>query len=212
MINEAKSRNKPVIFVTIDLKEDWWWIHNKEHTVGPRPELRREFLSEAGHHFFMYRSGQFLEHAGKFVDESVSQGVIDEVRQVGPNMDTFDIADAQVRRGIRNLLAHGQPTNRDFNVTTDELLRLIQDSQNYSPPSSPWLDYLISTGLLDLEQQRHDRAIAASNWESLATALGPTSLEFTNSEESLGGSEPMSRPTSPRNQPEPAEGANDSED
>lgn len=67
LIDQAKLAKKPIIFVTGDVKEDWWLQH-KGATLGPRPELRQEMMTEAGVHFYMYTATRFLEFAKQFLD------------------------------------------------------------------------------------------------------------------------------------------------
>ena len=47
LLERAKAEKKPLLFVTDDAKEDWWLIH-EERTIGPRPELLREFAKLLG--------------------------------------------------------------------------------------------------------------------------------------------------------------------
>lgn len=45
IIAKAKSDKRPVIFISDDAKEDWWWIH-RGRKMGPRPELIEEFRAK----------------------------------------------------------------------------------------------------------------------------------------------------------------------
>lgn len=62
IIVKAKADKRPVIFISDDAKEDWWWIH-RGRKVGPRPELIEEFRGEAGQDFHIYEFSQFLRFA-----------------------------------------------------------------------------------------------------------------------------------------------------
>ena len=62
MIAKAKEEQRPVIFVSDDAKEDWWWIHRGEK-LGPRPELIQEFRECSGQTFHIYQFTQFLRIA-----------------------------------------------------------------------------------------------------------------------------------------------------
>jgi hypothetical protein len=84
VIDQAKLEQKPAIFVTRDAKEDWWWIHNNNHTIGPRVELVDEFLRETGQNLLIYKSDVFLQAAGEYLNESVSADVIEEVAKPEP--------------------------------------------------------------------------------------------------------------------------------
>ena len=62
MIAKAKEEQCPVIFISDDAKEDWWWIHRGEK-LGPRPELIQEFKECTDQTFHIYRLTQFLRIA-----------------------------------------------------------------------------------------------------------------------------------------------------
>jgi hypothetical protein len=63
MIAKAKADSRPVIFISDDAKEDWWWYH-KGRKLGARPELVEEFQAESGQDFHIYEFSQFLRFAG----------------------------------------------------------------------------------------------------------------------------------------------------
>ena len=81
VVDKAKETKKPIILVTDDRKEDWWW-RLKGKTIGPRPELIDEMLSKAGTSFYMYQADQFMGYAQKYLERQVRQEAIDEVRDV----------------------------------------------------------------------------------------------------------------------------------
>lgn len=53
-LDKAKQAQKPIILVTDDTKEDWWWKYGDNITIGPRPELVKEMLLNSGVNFYMY--------------------------------------------------------------------------------------------------------------------------------------------------------------
>lgn len=63
MIDKAKQEQRPVVFISDDAKEDWWWIHRGKK-LGPRPELVQEFSECTGQSFHIYQFTQFLRIAG----------------------------------------------------------------------------------------------------------------------------------------------------
>lgn len=81
LIQHAKSQKKPLILITDDSKEDWW-LEQSGRTIGPRVELREEFLRESGNDFWMYGVDAFLEQSAKLRNEKVSEEVIAEVVEV----------------------------------------------------------------------------------------------------------------------------------
>jgi hypothetical protein len=70
ILEHAKNNNKPVIFVTSDTKEDWWWKQG-QFTIGPRPELVQELIAFANVKFYMYNVERFLSGAQKRFDTNV---------------------------------------------------------------------------------------------------------------------------------------------
>lgn len=66
VLKHASVAKRPVIFVTDDVKEDWWY-RVKGKTVGARPELRREFRSETGEEFLLYTSTEFARYAKDYL-------------------------------------------------------------------------------------------------------------------------------------------------
>jgi len=69
-LEHAKVIKQPVIFITSDAKEDWWWKHG-QFTVGPRPELVQEIATIANVKFYMYNVERFLSEAQARVDTKV---------------------------------------------------------------------------------------------------------------------------------------------
>jgi hypothetical protein len=63
LLDLAKERKSPLIFVTADAKEDWWTKGGR-----PRPELIHEMYLEAKAVFHIYKPAQFVTFASKFLD------------------------------------------------------------------------------------------------------------------------------------------------
>lgn len=82
ILEEAQRIEKPIILITDDGKEDWWWERRKGKTLGPRPELRQEIWSKADVPFYMYDSLRFLDYAEKYLDEAIEPEVKEEVQAV----------------------------------------------------------------------------------------------------------------------------------
>lgn len=64
IMSKAKAENRPIIFISDDVKEDWWWIH-RGRKIGPRPELVEEFHTASGQDFHIYEFSQFLRFAAE---------------------------------------------------------------------------------------------------------------------------------------------------
>lgn len=80
-IRQAKDKNSSVIFVTDDRKEDWWHKFQGK-TIGPKPELIKEFKVETGKQINIYQADNFLELASKNLNEKLNQEAVDEIREV----------------------------------------------------------------------------------------------------------------------------------
>ena len=81
IIDKASTEKKSVIFVTGDVKDDWW-ISFQGKTVGPQPLLVQEFLSKTGQPFYMYTPDRFLERASTYLKQETSQQTLNEIRDV----------------------------------------------------------------------------------------------------------------------------------
>ncbi|MDY0744775.1 PIN domain-containing protein [Paucibacter sp. R3-3] len=81
LIAQAKAEEKPVVFITDDQKEDWW-LEQSGRKIGPRIELREEFLSEVQAGFWMYTVDKFVEMSARRSNTKVSSDAIAEIIEV----------------------------------------------------------------------------------------------------------------------------------
>ncbi len=84
VIDKAKQEQKPVLFISDDEKEDWI-LKSSGKTVGPLPELVREFLECTGQRFHIYSTFSFLKFSYDFRKRAVNQPILDEVQYIGNN-------------------------------------------------------------------------------------------------------------------------------
>lgn len=71
----AKDNQQNIIYVTNDQKEDWWNIV-KGQTIGPRVELRKEFISATNNKLFhMYTLDNFLKYSTEKIDDKILEEV-----------------------------------------------------------------------------------------------------------------------------------------
>lgn len=84
LLEHTKTNNiSKVIFITNDLKEDWWlkFDASGEKFNQPRPELIDEALHIGGiNEFIMYDSEKFLSYAPNYLEVKVSDSSVQEVR------------------------------------------------------------------------------------------------------------------------------------
>ena len=91
MITKARAEKRPIIFVTDDVKEDWWWI-SRGRRRGPRPELIEEFRAESEQEFHIYEFGQFLRFAAERFPV---------MREKAAEVQESVLADEQARRRLQ---------------------------------------------------------------------------------------------------------------
>ncbi|BEP60021.1 hypothetical protein GmRootV213_05750 [Variovorax sp. V213] len=78
VIEKSKAEKRPVIFISDDAKEDWWWIH-RGRKLGARPDLLEEFREATGQDFHIYEFTQFLRIAAERHPEI--QGGVDQIEK-----------------------------------------------------------------------------------------------------------------------------------
>ncbi|MEU8158773.1 PIN-like domain-containing protein [Micromonospora parva] len=81
VLREAKKRGKPVLFVTGDVKEDWWRRVGGE-IRGPRPELVSEMWRTAGVPLFMMQPKRLMRLAVQALHVQVQAGSLEDVARV----------------------------------------------------------------------------------------------------------------------------------
>jgi hypothetical protein len=102
MIAKAKAEKRPIIFVSDDAKEDWWWIH-RGRKLGPRPELIEEFRTGSEQDFHIYEFGQFLRFAAERFPEiradvdQVERSLQDDERARNRQSEAAEATQARVR-------------------------------------------------------------------------------------------------------------------
>jgi hypothetical protein len=80
LLEHARATKLPIIFITSDTKEDWWWKQGQQ-TIGPRPELVQEVASFASAKFYMYSVERFLSEAQKRFDTKVEATAVKEAAE-----------------------------------------------------------------------------------------------------------------------------------
>ncbi|WMI72159.1 PIN-like domain-containing protein [Aminobacterium sp. MB27-C1] len=104
IISEAKERKMPVMFISDDKKDDWWEKGEKSKKIGPRYELIKELKDLSGQRFYMSSMENFLEKSKEYLDISISDKSVTNVR---------DVTIAEVL-AVRNKLAHSTSLHNDL--------------------------------------------------------------------------------------------------
>lgn len=77
-----KHENTDLIFVTRDVKEDWFW-QVRGQTIKCRPELTEEICNLTKvERFKIYNPARFLEFASNFLESNLAEGVLNDVKSV----------------------------------------------------------------------------------------------------------------------------------
>jgi hypothetical protein len=79
IINFSKQSQKDIIFITDDRKDDWW-EEAFGKTLGPRPELIKEFYELTGNKVLFYTPEVFLQRAHQYLNTEVKEESIQEVK------------------------------------------------------------------------------------------------------------------------------------
>lgn len=81
IMDYSENQKKDIIFVTDDIKEDWWFRTNGK-TLGPRIELRKEFYNTTNQRFFMYSMDQFMKLYQEEFNQIEVKVAIDELKRM----------------------------------------------------------------------------------------------------------------------------------
>jgi hypothetical protein len=103
---EALRRDLPLVIVTGDEKEDWWWRHRTTF-MGPRSELVEEFAAESERGFYLLRPSQLIEHADA-LQVTVSEEAVAEVRRGTTVAGPTSWSAQSVRELLKRLDAEGR--------------------------------------------------------------------------------------------------------
>lgn len=99
-IRQAKLEKRDVLFVTGDVKEDWW---RREHGElrGPRPELVAEMKAQASVRLFMLRPESLLVQARQALQINVSDESVQDIEKVDQLSASFVYAVPTGAEGVR---------------------------------------------------------------------------------------------------------------
>lgn len=139
ILDLAETKKTGVIFICDDRKEDWWYVV-QGRTLGPRPELIKEFSDKTSQCFHMYRPDRFLDYASKYLKQTVKESSVREIR----NLRAHDAEESNkrlaARASVRRLQRRQEELENELSVRQkdlaalgDELSTLTQmDLRNFS--------------------------------------------------------------------------------
>lgn len=175
LIAKAKAASTSIIFITDDRKEDWW-LEQSGRTIGPRTELRDEFIRETSKNFWMYTVDKFMEDAAAAANTQVNKEAIAEIIQISEEAKAEPVATPEelAQKVIRPVLSEDDLLNElsdflDSHPSDDRSVGLryfvvnYLGSQNYEINHSyARLNALEKKGLIQIFQaQRSDGVTTA---------------------------------------------------
>ena len=97
MLAEGKARGLPMLFITDDVKEDWWDLSGG-YASGPRAELVEEYYAATDQRIHFYTTRDFLDEAMER-GEKISDASVEEARKVSWawNLTTAEAAEVAFR-------------------------------------------------------------------------------------------------------------------
>lgn len=129
LIDKAKDDGHSVIFITDDRKEDWW-LEQSGQTIGPRTELRGEFIQQTQKDFWMYTVDRFIEEVARKQNSKVNSNAIQEIIEFREQ----SIEDERARSSSLPYKA----------ITREEMLNRIRASEAWSRKNSEGFVGLLS--------------------------------------------------------------------
>lgn len=111
ILQKASNAKSPIIFVTDDVKDDWWQRVGGK-TIGPLPELRQELWDVANAPLHMYQCDQFLRYASEFLHRTLPESSIEEAKEVRNELQrvSFEELDAWLESVATRSLPEEEPT------------------------------------------------------------------------------------------------------
>ncbi|WP_182142396.1 PIN-like domain-containing protein [Schaalia sp. JY-X169] len=132
----GEKTGKPLIFVTDDAKEDWWW-RTSGMTQGARPELIAEYRTHTGQRAHFYSPQRFLEYAKEKTQSKVSSDSIDEVKRISAGQQETLSFPTRRALGLRphsgvireSSTDSGSPTNSDVTLIRQLTMELERQGE-----------------------------------------------------------------------------------
>lgn len=133
----SKEKALPIVFVTDDLKDDWWYRFNGK-TIGPRPELLKEFKINTEQQILIYNADSFLSYASEYTGITIAESIVKEIEELREK-DERSISSAITQERIRSFaeLMRNQATRYSMNTLPDNVSKIL-GRNIYNPISKDW--------------------------------------------------------------------------
>ncbi len=187
IVDKAKEQvPKPVIFVTNDLKDDWW-ISIRGQKI-PHPALIQEIHDKTGVSFYMYALGDFLENARKYLNVDVAEDAIEEVREVQSRQLALSVPITQVTispESLEQVREMRQSFSELTQRTSQVILQAMEPSLSESMRrTSQLILEAMEPSLSESMRRTSQITVPLRSLEELSTSDNiPESLEETEQEE-----------------------------
>ncbi|WP_277209227.1 PIN domain-containing protein [Isoptericola croceus] len=147
----AKRREQDVIFVTDDIKPDWWRKGGNGSPTVPHPSLVSEFAASTGYDYFQLTTSQLLKKAAA-LDVDVSDADVEEVEAIQAAASAAEAALEQQLREMREIysqaLDYKAITGLNPDISRSFISRIIGDE--------PLFDFVPKIDL-PVPKDRHER-------------------------------------------------------
>lgn len=141
IIDKAKESKKPIVFISGDVKEDWW-LEQDGKRIMPLPQLKKEMHEKADVDFHIYTPERFLELS----DDKITKTTISEIRKIR------ELEEKRILMHRRDLMEReGDLNPRIFEKYSMEYIHLFEklerlfmeiDNQKIHPRRREELDHL----------------------------------------------------------------------
>ncbi|AAY36973.1 PIN-like domain-containing protein [Pseudomonas fragariae (ex Marin et al. 2024)] len=138
MMDHSRLVEKSIIFVTGDVKEDWWTVFQGK-TVGPHPSLVQEFIDSTGYLFYMYTPDKFLQRAS--IDLGINNIELEksaqEIRDLQKEDDLLQVIFDET---INSIWPEAKDSKPDIFGQSNTRKRIIRPQSDSLPeqPEFPW--------------------------------------------------------------------------
>jgi hypothetical protein len=193
----AQAEQRSVILVIDDRKEDWWTTYEGK-TIGPRPELIKEFTERTGKQCYMYQPDTFLSYAGMYGKQKVSDPALTELRELRKDEERrrkkAKIERIRQERALREATIGSElmEVERRLVAATEALLRYRSDynqrqKQLSEDPSGASAEHFAELANVEnsMSQLASERQSLRQEMERLRYRLANIREEFAFAEEHL---------------------------
>ncbi|MFT9661171.1 PIN-like domain-containing protein [Mycobacteroides abscessus subsp. abscessus] len=154
LLEHAKAIDRPIMFVTNDVKKGDWYSVVNGGIMGPRPELVTEMAVAAPNHY--YHQGtldNLLWLAKKILGVKIRTETIETVRDLAPEL-TARLSFTQALATARSLLDPTQPVSASDRILLDSAIRSLQKAE----------DNPVDNAVATLNALRHHTLVSADEF------------------------------------------------